>query len=238
MRAPLRARSSPLTASWCRYAPRGPRPVSIAVAHEVERPRRTARGSCRGTAPRACTSAKRSSVRHSWAATSATICWAAMSSGSCGELDGVEAAGVHRGEQRGALDQLVAGQRVEAALGRAGTACGWSGRRAAGRWRCCAASRSGTPARPDRCRCRARATRWRPAPCSSPARRRRLDPVPPVLRQAAVVRGDDVVAEALAELVREAFGEAAGVDEHQRGAVLARRARRCGRATSPSAPPT
>src|SRR5581483_5153554 len=49
----------------------------------------------------------------------------------------------------------------------------------------------------------------------------RLDLVAPVLRQRAVVGADDVVAEALAELVGEAFGEAAGVDEHQRGAVLA-----------------
>ena len=34
------------------------------------------------------------------------------------------------------------------------------------------------------------------------------------------MRGDHVVAQALAELVREAFGEPAGVDEHERGAVL------------------
>ena len=66
----------------------------------------------------------------------------------------------------------------------------------------------------------------------------RLDPVAALLRQAAVVRGDDVVAEPLAELVREALGEPAGVDEHERGAVLARRARRCGRARRPSARPT
>ena len=55
----------------------------------------------------------------------------------------------------------------------------------------------------------------------SPARRRRLDPVAALLRQAAVVRGDDVVAEPLAELVREPLGQAPGVDEHERGAVLA-----------------
>ena len=48
----------------------------------------------------------------------------------------------------------------------------------------------------------------------------RLDAVPAVLREAAVVRGDDVVAEPLAELVREPFGEAAGVHEHERRAVL------------------
>ena len=47
-----------------------------------------------------------------------------------------------------------------------------------------------------------------------------LDPVAAVLRQAAVVGGHDVVAEALAELVREPLGQPAGVDEHERGAVL------------------
>ena len=36
-----------------------------------------------------------------------------------------------------------------------------------------------------------------------------------------MVRGDDVVAEPLAELVREPLGEAARVDEHEGGAVLA-----------------
>ena len=49
----------------------------------------------------------------------------------------------------------------------------------------------------------------------------RLDPVAALLRQAAVVRGDHVVAQPLAELVREALGQPAGVDEHERGAVLA-----------------
>ena len=48
----------------------------------------------------------------------------------------------------------------------------------------------------------------------------RLDPVAAVLRQAAVVRGHDVVAQPLAELVREPLGQPAGVDEHERGAVL------------------
>ena len=48
----------------------------------------------------------------------------------------------------------------------------------------------------------------------------RLDPVPAVLREAAVVRGDDVVAQPLAELVRDPLGQAAGVDEHERRAVL------------------
>ena len=40
--------------------------------------------------------------------------------------------------------------------------CGWTGRPAAGTWRSCAATRSGRPARPGRCRCPAPGTRWRP----------------------------------------------------------------------------
>ena len=35
-----------------------------------------------------------------------------------------------------------------------------------------------------------------------------------------MVRGDHVVAEALTELVRDALGQPARVDEHERGAVL------------------
>ena len=55
---------------------------------------------------------------------------------------------------------------------------------------------------------------------SSPARRRVSTRWRRSLREAAVVGGDDVVAEPLAELVGEALGQAPGVDEHERGAVL------------------
>ena len=55
----------------------------------------------------------------------------------------------------------------------------------------------------------------------SPARRRVSTRWRRSFDEAAVVRGDDVVAEARAELVREPLGEPAGVDEHERGAVLA-----------------
>ena len=54
----------------------------------------------------------------------------------------------------------------------------------------------------------------------SPARSRRLDPVAALLREAAVVGGHHVVAQALAELVGEPLGQPPGVDEHERGAVL------------------
>ena len=56
---------------------------------------------------------------------------------------------------------------------------------------------------------------------SSPAAQPRLDPVAALLRQTAVMRGDHVVAQPLAELVGDALGQLARVDEHERGAVLA-----------------
>ena len=158
-------------------------------------------------------------MRHSWAATSATICWAAMSSGQLGGLDGVEAAGAHRGEQRGALDELVARQRVEAALGRAGA--GVVGAADALEEGGDAARRADLAHQLDRADVDAELERRGGDQRLQVARpQARLDPVAAVLRQAAVVRGDDVVAEALAELVREPLGQPAGVDEHERGAVL------------------
>ena len=45
---------------------------------------------------------------------------------------------------------------------------------------------------------------------------------PELLRHAAVMRGDGVFAETIAELARDAFGHAPRVDEHERRAVLAR----------------
>ena len=119
---------------------------------------------------------------------------------------------------------------------------GPSGRRAAGRSRSSAASRAGRPGRRRRCRCRARATRSRPAPsarrASAAARRRAA----PRLREAAVVRGDRLLAEPLAEMARRALGHAPRVDEDQRRAVRAAPARRRGRRPAPTgrstSPPT
>ena len=73
-----------------------------------------------------------------------------------------------RAEERRALDQLVARDREEAALGRRARARGPSGRRAAGTSRGCAASRSGRRGRRGRCRCPARARRSRRAPAARP----------------------------------------------------------------------
>ena len=81
-----------------------------------------------------------------------------------GQLDGVEPAGAHRSQQGGALHQLVAGQRDTAGPLACRPGCDWNGRPAAGTWRCCGGNRSGTPARPVRCRCRAPARQWRPGP--------------------------------------------------------------------------
>ena len=47
-----------------------------------------------------------------------------------------------------------------------------------------------------------------------------LDPLPPLLGQAAVMGGDLALAEPLAQLVRDPLGHPPGVDEHQRGPVL------------------
>ena len=157
---------------------------------------------------------------HSCAPTSATICWARMSSGSRGQLDRVEPTRAHRGEQRGALDQLVARQRVEPTLRRAGA--GVVGAADALQERGDAARRADLADELDRADVDAELERrGRDERLEVAGAQPRLDPVAAVLRQAAVVRGDDVVAEALAELVREPLGEPAGVDEHERGAVLA-----------------
>ncbi len=136
-----------------------------------------------------------------------------------GQLDRVEATGVHRGEQRGALDQLVARQRVETPLGRAGAAV--VGAADALQERGDAARRTDLAHQLHRADVDAELERrggdQRAQVAGAQAR---LDPVTPLLRQRTVVRGHDVVAEALAQLVREPLGQAARVDEHERGAVL------------------
>ena len=138
----------------------------------------------------------------------------------CGRrADRVEVTGVHGREQRGALDELVAGHRVEPALRCAAAgvvrptdALEERGDRARGADLAHQLDRSDVDAELQGCggdQC-----------LQLPGAQARLDAVAPVLREAAVVRGDDVVAEPLAEQVREAFGETARVDEHERRAVL------------------
>ena len=139
--------------------------------------------------------------------------------GQARRVDGVEPPAAHRGEQGGALDQLVAGQRVQAALGRAGPAVVGpadplqEGGDAAGR--------ADLAHQLDRADVDAELQRGRGhqgAQVAGP--QAGLDPVPAVLGQAAVVGGDHVVAQALAELMGQPLGQPAGVDEHQGGAVL------------------
>ena len=136
-----------------------------------------------------------------------------------GELDGVEAPGANRGEERGALDQLVARERVQPPLGGAGAAVVGTAHPLQERGD--AARRADLAHQLDRADVDAELQRrggdQRPQVAGAQAG---LHPVAAFLRQAAVVRGDDVVAEAGAELVREPFGEPPGVDEHERGAVL------------------
>ena len=127
---------------------------------------------------------------------------------------------MHGGEQRRALHQLVAGERVQATLRRTAA-------------RVVRASdpleeRRDVAGRPDL------AHELDGADVDPELERRggderlqvagtqpRLDAVSAVLREAAVVRGDDVVTESLAELVRQALGETAGVHEDERRPVLA-----------------
>ena len=143
-----------------------------------------------------------------------------MSSGSARRHDRVEPPGAHRGEQRGALDELVARQRVEAALRRAGA--GVVRAADALQERGDAAGRADLAHQLDRADVDAELERrGGDQRLEVAGAQPRLDPVPALLREAAVVRGDDVVAEPLAELVREPLGQPAGVDEHERGAVLA-----------------
>jgi hypothetical protein len=137
-----------------------------------------------------------------------------------GQLDGVEPAALHGGEERRALDQLVAGERVEDALG--GARPGVVGPAHPLQERGDAAGRGDLAHQLDGPDVDAQLQRRRghqglevagPQPG--------LHPEAALLGQAAVVGGHHVVAQALTQLVGEAFGEPPGVDEDERGAVLA-----------------
>ncbi len=134
-------------------------------------------------------------------------------------MDRVEVPGPHRGEERGALDELVTRRRVQPTLRHPGSGVVGpadalqEGRDAAGR-----SDLADQLYRPD---VDAELERGRrDEGLQLAGAQARFDPVAPVLGQAAMVRGDHVVAQPLAELVREAFGQPTGVHEHERGAVL------------------
>ena len=133
-------------------------------------------------------------------------------------LEGIEAARPHRGQEAGALDELVAGERVEPAPRRAGAGV--------------VGPADPLEERGDRARRADLAHELHRADVDPQLERRGghqrlqlagpespLDPQPAVLRQAPVVGGDHVVAEPLAQLVGQPLGQPAGVDEHDGGAV-------------------
>ncbi len=142
-----------------------------------------------------------------------------MSSGATGRPDRVQAARAHAAQQRRALDQLVARGGVEAPLRRG--AAGVARAPDALEERREAARRADLASQLDRADVDAELERRgghqdfqvaRPQPG--------LQPQAAVLRQAAVVGRDLVLADALGQQVGEPLGEPAGVHEHERGAVL------------------
>ena len=134
------------------------------------------------------------------------------------QLDGVEAPRPHGGQEPRALDQLVAGERVEAAARRAGAGVvGSADALEEGRDR---------PGRPDLAHQLHRADVDAELERGGGDQRLQLastqaglDAQPPVLREASVVGGDHVVAEPLAQLVGQPLRQPAGVDEHDGRAV-------------------
>jgi hypothetical protein len=120
-------------------------------------------------------------------------------------------------QQGGTLDQLVAGQRIQAPGGRASQAVpraadplnegGQTARRTDLAHQ---VDRTDVDAQLER--------RGRDQRLQLSRAEPSLDAEPPFARQAAVVRRDAVVADALGQQVRQALGHAAGVHEHQRRA--------------------
>ena len=135
-------------------------------------PRRTGPANGRGPADQGAAGRPRPSPRPRTRPPPAGPGCPAAPSGTCSASS---RPGPHPAQQRGAFHQLVAGRRVQPARPGCRRGCGWTGRPAAGTWRSCAATRSGRPARPGRCRCPAPATRSRPGP----AGRRRAAGSPP-----------------------------------------------------------
>ncbi len=136
-----------------------------------------------------------------------------------GRVDGIEAAGADGQEQRGALHQLVAGEREQPPLGRprAGVVGAAHPLQEGGD----AAGRSDLADQVDRAdvdpELQGGGGDERLEVTGPEAG---LDPVAALLREAPVVGRHRLLTQALAQLVGQPLGQAAGVDEHQRGAVL------------------
>ena len=222
-RAPRRAAQPPVDASRCSSAPRAPAPVAMpSDEHVDDRVEVVARRAPR-TARRGGTSANELVlVAAPRPRAAATICCARTSSGASRSATASISPRARRAHERRALDQLVAREREEAALRRA--------------------RRSAWPERPMRCSASAiergepswqtRSTAPTSMPSSSdavatttrssPALRRCSASMAPLAREAAVVRGDVLLAEPLARGARDALDQAPRVDEDQRRPVLAR----------------
>jgi hypothetical protein len=140
--------------------------------------------------------------------------------GRLGRLDAVEPRRGYRADQGGAFDELIARRRKKAPARRAtkrvpgaSDALQERGDRARG------SDLANEVDRPD---VDPELERRRGHDCLHIARLESLfDLQPPVLRQAAVVRSNAVLAEALSQVMRDAFRHSSGVDEHQCRLVLA-----------------
>ena len=111
--------------------------------------------------------------------------------------------------------------------------CGRIGRRAAAASRCGAAIRSGRRDRREPMSMPSSSDAVATSALQRAVLQPRLGVEPLLLRQAAVVRGDRVVAEPLAQVPRDALGHPPRVDEHQRRPVLFDELGRAGRSTPP-----
>jgi hypothetical protein len=170
------------------------------------------------------TSAYSSSSCHSAKASSATSCCASTSSGATGHAQRVELAAAHAVEQRRRFGQVVARAREQPALGHAADVVAGAAD---------ALQEGGDAARGadlhhqvDVADVDAELERGGGDQHLQLAGLQALLGVQAQFaRQAAVVRGHALVAQALAEVARRALGHAPRVDEHQRGAVLAHQLR-------------
>ncbi len=139
-----------------------PRPVVIPSDTSSTTASKSARSSSAYGAARRTSSKSPSSVHSSAAATSATICWARMSSGATGGQVASRRPARTAGQQRRALDQLVARHGEQDPLGCARPRVVGAPHALQEGGDGAAAIRPGTRAPPARCRCRARATPWPP----------------------------------------------------------------------------
>ncbi len=143
-------------------------PGRDALRHQNPRFRRSSRASNRRTAWRRASARITPCPSHSSAEHSATICLRQhVPSGATGMLS-TSSRPACTAAQQGPCTRparRASTETISRPASRSG--CDRSDRRAARTSRCCAANRLGTPARPDQCRCPARAKPSRPVPSTS-----------------------------------------------------------------------